>query len=88
MARLHYKKTGKALSFVPLYIAPNLKAMYLGKPVAFQPEQPMEQQRQRICKALMTAITDMAQSLPEHTVVPYWNIPKRLYPKNREEDRV
>ena len=28
------------------------------------------------------AITEMAASLPEHTVIPYRNIPKRLYPKN------
>ncbi len=88
VARLYHKKTGKALSFVPLYIAPNLKAMYLGKPIAFQPELPMEQQRQSICRALMEEITRMAQSLPVHTVVPYRNIPKRLYPKNREEERV
>ena len=27
-------------------------------------------------------ITRLACSLPEHTVVPYRNIPKRLYPKN------
>ncbi len=88
VARLYHKKTGKALSFVPLYIAPNLKAMYLGKPVEFLPEQPMEQQRQRICTALTEQITGLAQGLPIHTVVPYRNIPKCLYPKNREEERV
>ena len=30
----------------------------------------------------MDSITDIAQSLPAHTVVPYLNIPKRDYPKN------
>ena len=88
VARLYCKKTGKPLSFVPLYIAPNLKSMYLGTPVAFQPEQPMEQQRQQICKALTEKIIRLAQGLPEHTVVPYRNIPKRLYPKNREVERI
>ena len=32
--------------------------------------------------ALMDDITRMAVSLPEHTVVPYPNIPKKDYPKN------
>ena len=34
------------------------------------------------CAALTDAITALALSLPEHRVVPYRNIPKRLYPKN------
>ena len=32
---LENKKTGKELYFVPLYIAPKLKKMYIGKPIAF-----------------------------------------------------
>ena len=28
IARLHFKQTGKALPFVPMYIAPNLKKLY------------------------------------------------------------
>lgn len=83
IAKLYYKRCGKALSFVPLYIAPKLKAMYLGKPITFIPEAPIAQERQRICDYLMQTITDIACSLPEHTVVPYRNIPKRLYPSNR-----
>ena len=31
---------------------------------------------------LMDAVTDMACALPEHTVIPYRNIPKRYYPSN------
>ena len=34
------------------------------------------------CRALMDEITAMAVSLPEHTVVPYTNVPKKQYPKN------
>jgi len=30
----------------------------------------------------MREITEIAVSLPEHTVVPYRNIPKKLYPSN------
>ena len=82
IARFYYKKTGKALPFVPLYIAPNLKTMYLGKPIVFDPEEPMDTQRTRICAFLMQQITDIACALPEHTVVPYRNIPRKYYPSN------
>lgn len=82
VARLYYKKTGKALSFVPLYIAPELKQMHLGKPVRFDPDAPIEDERKRICRYLTEQITAIACALPEHTVVPYRNIPKKYYPKN------
>ena len=36
----------------------------------------------RFSNALMDEITQMAVALPEHTVVPYPNIPKKAYPKN------
>lgn len=84
VAKLYYKRTGKAVCFVPLYIAPKLKGMYLGTPTRFQPEASMDQERQRIKDYLMQSITELAQALPEHTVVPYRNIPKRLYPKNTQ----
>ena len=82
IARLYYRKTKKALSFVPMYLAPSLKTMYLGKPIQFDPESDIDAQRSRVAAYLMDAITQIAQSLPEHTVVPYKNIPKKDYPKN------
>jgi len=82
LARFYYKKTGTALQFVPLYIAPRLSTLYFGTPVRFDPETDIRLERSRICNALMDDITRMAVSLPEHTVVPYPNIPKRDYPKN------
>jgi len=84
VARLYEKRTGKPLHFVPLYIAPNLKKMYLGKPITFCKETPPEEERKRICDYLMQEITNMAEALPVHTVVPYRNIPKKDYPKNRQ----
>lgn len=86
IARLYYKRTGKELSFVPLYIAPKLKKMYLGKPIKFSADTPIAEERRRICNYLMDEITDMAISLPEHTVIPYRNIPKRFYPKNSQKE--
>ena len=82
LARFYYKKSGQALQFVPLYLAPKLSTMTFGTPVTFNPGAPIAEERRRICDTLMDAITDIAVSLPEHTVVPYPNVPKREYPKN------
>jgi len=87
VARLYHRRTGKALPFVPMYIAPKLKTMYLGKPTYFQPEAHAEEERQRISKYLMDEITRIACELPEHTVVPYRNIPRRLYPTNIPKEK-
>ena len=85
IARLYYKKTGKELAFVPMYIAPNLGKMCLGEPARFCAHEDMDLQRQRICRELMEKITDLAEALPEHKVVPYRNIPKKQYPTNLPE---
>ena len=82
-ARFYCRKTGRGLSFVPLYIAPRLRGAWFGEPVAFRPEAPIEEERARICAALREQITAVAEALPEHTVVPYRNVPKRFYPKSR-----
>ena len=82
VAKLYYKRTGKAALFVPLYVAPNLKKMYIGKPTAFDPDAPIDQERQRITDYLMESITEIAVNLPLHTVVPYPNINPKDYPKN------
>lgn len=82
IARLYYKKTGKALAFVPMYLAPNRKTMYFCKPIYFRPEQPIEEARQEITDYLMESITCKAESLPLHKVVPYKNITKKDYPYN------
>ena len=86
VAKLYYKRTGKELSFVPFYSAPKLKAVYFGQPIRFCPENPAEMERKRICEYLMKEITEIACSLPEHTVIPYRNISKRKYPLNTQEE--
>ena len=85
IAKLYYKRTGKEISFVPFYLAPKLKSIYLGKPVSFSAAPPMEEERRRICDTLMEDITTLALALPEHTVVPYRNIPKKQYVKNTHQ---
>ena len=88
VAKMYAKKTGTEVSFVPMYIAPKLKKLYLGKPIRFRADAPIEEERRRICNVLMDEITEMAVALPEHTVVPYRNIPKKQYPSNHARENV
>lgn len=86
VAKLYYRRTGKELAFVPLYIAPDLKKMVYGKPIRFRADAPVEEERERICRYLMEEITRMAVSLPEHRVVPYRNVSRKEYPSNRVKE--
>ena len=82
LARFYYKKTGIELNFVPMYIAPKRSEIHYGAPIRFHADVPIAQERLRIVNALMDGITDIAVSLPEHTVVPYPNISPKYYKKN------
>lgn len=86
IARLYHKQTSKELYFVPLYIAPKLKEMHFGKPVKFSGNAPKNEEKQRIRRHLMCEITNIATSIPPHTVIPYRNIPKKYYPKNTPKE--
>ena len=83
LARLFHKETGKELSFVPMYIAPKLKTVIYGKPIKFNNNINIGEERKKVCDYLKSEITILAQSLPAHTVIPYANIPKKLYPKSK-----
>jgi hypothetical protein len=82
IGRLYEKRTGEPLPFVPMYVAPKLRKVCLGKPVFWNDHVPREQAREEICQELMHRITEMAQALPRHTVVPYRNVSKKEYPTN------
>ena len=82
VARTYHKRTGRAPLFIPMYIAPKLHKMYLGTPIPFDPDNPIREERSRICSHLMDEITAIACALPEHTVIPYRNIPRKNYPSN------
>ncbi len=83
VAKYYYKKTGTELSFVPMYIAPKLKKVCLGKPVKYDTQNNSKEELIRISDILMNEITNIAVSLPEHTVIPYNNIKKKDYKKNK-----
>ena len=86
IAKLYYKRTGKCLSFVPMYITPVLKKVCFGAPVRYNPEAPFPQERSRICNYLMQEVTHLAMLLPRHRVVPYQNLPRRKHPFNTLEE--
>lgn len=88
VAKLYYKRTGKEVAFVPLYIAPKIGKMYIGEPIRFCAANPMKEECRRVSCYLMDQITEMACALPEHTVVPYRNIPKKYYPTNIPKEEV
>jgi hypothetical protein len=84
IAKLYHKRCGKEICFVPMYIAPDLKQMHIGKPIRYIADNEAPYEKKRICKYLMDEITDIAVNLPKHTVVPYRNISKKDYPSNKE----
>ena len=55
----------------------------LGKPIKFNPDNQIEEERKRINDYLKEEITSLAESLPVHIVVPYSNIKKKEYPKSK-----
>lgn len=87
-ARFYYKRTERELTFVPMYVAPKLKKVYIGQGVRYNHETPIDQERERICDYLAGTITRTARELPEHVVVPYRNIPKKRYLTNKDVTEV
>ena len=85
LGRMYYQMTRKELCFVPMYVAPRLKKLVLGKPVRYRAGQSPNQERQRIKQALMDAVTQLGRSLPPHTVIPYAVMPRKDYPSNRTD---
>ena len=86
VAKLYHKRTGKNLAFVPMYHAVKLKKVVFGKPVFYDPDVPIEEQRKLIINYLQTNITSLAKGLPKHFVVPYENVKKRSYVTNLTEN--
>lgn len=84
IASFYYKKTGICLTFVPMYIAPALRKMYIGRGITFDPDKDGADEKERIASYLSDEITDIARALPLHTVIPYRNIPKKHYLTNKD----
>lgn len=71
VARLYCRRSGKGVCFVPMYVCPTLRKLYILKPIAFDPTAPIQEERKRICAYLMEAISEKADSLPLHATFGY-----------------
>ena len=87
VAKRFYSRTGREVSFVPLYVCPRLKKLVIGKPVIYDHTAVSAREQERICTYLMEEISQMAYSLPPHKVVPYPNISPRLYQMNQRPSK-
>lgn len=83
VARLYYKKTGKEISFVPMYNAAKIKTIVFGKPIKYDHTIDMEVQRKIVCDYLKNEITVLAKNLPVHKVIPFNNIKKKYYKNSK-----
>ena len=83
VGKLCYKRTKQVPAFVPMYLAPDLKTAYFGKPLPYPIELGTEEARKAVCDYLTAEITRLAVEAPPHTVVPYRNQPRKTYPRNR-----
>ena len=81
-AKNYYYRTKRKLKFVPMYVAPKLKTIYLGKPIEYVPGLNVDEERKIIIKHLQDEITNIAISLPLHVVVPFKNSTKKDWPTN------
>ncbi|MEG1924104.1 MAG: hypothetical protein RR307_06580, partial [Clostridia bacterium] len=71
LAHIYYKQSGKYLKFYPCYTAPTINSINIGKPIIYNPLEDRRNERQIITNYLKTEITKIAESLPEHKIIPY-----------------
>ena len=82
VAKYYYRQNGAAISFVPMYVCPQLKKLVFGKSIMYSPDNPSAQEADRICNYLQDAISEIAYGMPRHRVVPYPNVSRKNYPYN------
>ena len=89
VARMYYKKYQQPVLFYPMYVCPKFKKLYIGKPYVYQGDDSnWDETRKEICAYLEDGITKIGRSLPEHKVVPYYNISKKNWLSNKDIDKV
>lgn len=71
LARLYHRRTGKLLRFYPVYLEKKNAVISVGKPIVYDPEIPMEQQREQVISYLADQIDHLARELPPHKPRPF-----------------
>lgn len=52
LAKYHYQKTGRILSFYPVFVSQSNKTIYIEKPIKFNPENSPKEEKERIIEHL------------------------------------
>ena len=65
LARLYYRKTRKAISFLPVAVNQKVKGIQIGKPIRFRTERPFREEKERLKLELERAVYSMYCSLEE-----------------------
>ena len=58
IGKFYHQKTGKKISFYPVFISKVNKAMYIGNPVIFNPDNDANQEKERIVKTLRDTMVE------------------------------
>lgn len=83
IAKFYYSKFKKEINFVPMYNCAELKKVVIGKPIKYNANIKHEEQIEPICTYLKEEITNLAKTLPVHTVIPFLNVEKEKYPLSK-----
>lgn len=71
IASMYYRETGKCLKFYPTYVCKKRKRIMVGSPITFDPNIPLNEQKDTICKYICESITRLGSSLKKHKPVPF-----------------
>ena len=82
LGHMYFRQSGKSLAFVPMYIAPRLKKVFLGEPIWYNPEANPAKERTRVISVLSKAVYELAVAQPRHEVVPFRDVPGEEHPFN------
>ena len=63
LARLYYRKTRKAISFLPVAVNQRVKGIQIGRPIRFRTGRPFHEEKRRLKQELEQTITSMYYSL-------------------------
>ena len=77
LGKLYYRRTGKRLCFYPVYAEKKNAVISVGEPVVFDPDIPIEEQRESITAYLGAQIDRLARELPPHQPKPF--LPQMWY---------
>ncbi|MBQ8313090.1 MAG: 1-acyl-sn-glycerol-3-phosphate acyltransferase [Clostridia bacterium] len=61
LAPIYYNKTGKRCRFLPMFAHKNARTMSFGTPIAYDPDTPPNEERDRIVDAVILQMQEMAQ---------------------------